>query len=167
MICNLCVEVDQAEVATAGLLCARHADRLRTVLQDLDFWYAHVSEPEFLRGTKDRDTERWVGSKAPLDTQVLAALDRRSRALAPGDPISPERVVRAWTYAIIDNCPLWDWSRVSEFSSSLPRPVSEFTLEVSVHLTSLDWIVGQPSVVRYARHMAACRRSITRLIPSL
>jgi hypothetical protein len=170
--CHLCIQLSEGDEAkeaeaTNGLLCARHTDRLRIVLQDLDHWHHHVSQPEFLRSTKDRDTERWVGSRAPLDTGTLSVLDRRTRSLVPGDLVSPERVVRAWTYAIIDNCPLWDWSRVSEFSSSLPRPVSEFTLEVSVHLTSLAWIIGQPSVVRYARHMAACRRSLTKLIPSL
>lgn len=160
MICHICIEVAQSDEATDGLLCPRHLSQVRQVLLDLDHWYRHVSDPSFLRSTRDRDTEAWVGSNAPCDTTVLCALDRRSRAFVPGDPISPERVLRAWAYAILDHrFPASIWTH------DHPMPRQTMTGLVALHLACLDWTVQQSSVVRYARHLAACRRQLTRSIP--
>lgn len=168
LTCALCIQLsegdeEQEAEATHGRLCARHFGLLRTTLQDIDRWFAHVSDAQFLQTTKDRDSEYWVGSKAPVDCGVIATLDRRSRQLAPEDALSPERVLRTWAYAIVDNqypgSTGWGWAQ------DLPMPRVGMTALVAVHLANLSWTVAQDSVVRYAQHMAGARRSLTRLIP--
>jgi hypothetical protein len=129
---------------------------LRTVLLDIERLFRHVSSAHHLRSTVDRDTERWVGSKAPCDTRTLAVLDRRTKQLTKHDELSPERVLRCWVYAVLDaQFPM------TSFSADLPMPRTwTVTILVATLLSDLPWIVQQESVVRFARHMAAVRRQL-------
>ena len=159
---------DPIRPATRGSLCQVHLDTLRRILLDIARLYAHVSSAGFLREQRDRDAERWVGSKAPTDCQALSVLDYRTRALVPGDPISVSRVLKVWTYAILDT--LAQESMITDgsvsFAHDAPMPHQSVPNYILLHVQMLPWLADHPTVVvRYARHMAAIRRQLLRLVP--
>jgi len=163
MTCHLCLALDAPDprLSTTGHLCQVHLDTLAQVLRDIGHLYTHVSSAQFLSEQRDRDAERWVGSKAPTDMHTVSLLDYRTVALAKGDPISISRVLKVWTYAILDAHPTG-----IQFSHDAPMPHQSVSRYIQLHLQLLPWLATHPDVVvRYARHMAALRRQLLRLVP--
>lgn len=169
MICHLCTAVppkspaEPREAIEGSNLCLTCFRTLDLILRDIERLFHHVSDAQFLSEQRDRDAERWVGSKAPTDSQVLSILDRRTVALSPGDPISVERVLRCWSYAIQDS-----YGPGNRYSNTLPHPRNgdrSVSDEIQFHRHMLAWISQTDTVVRYARHMAAIRHQLLRLVP--
>ena len=157
MICHICLEVrdlaDQQQ-ATEGYLCSSHYARLFQLLLNLARQHDHLSDSETLARSRDSDTERWVGSKAPCDTRILSLTDWRTRRLTADDPVSVERVLRAWLYAAMEGKHGYDMHALP-----MPRFGGVRTLVADL-LTFLPWMAEQPAIVRFARHVAALSSSM-------
>ena len=168
LLCLLCqaTEVQPARTALEGHLCTVHYATLPTIITDILRLYTHVSDAQFLSEQRDRDSERWVGSKAPTDSGVLAILDYRTKAGVKGDRISVSRVLKVWAYAILDTLEQETQEDGISFSHDSPMPHQTVQRYIQLHLDLLPWLCDHPDVVvRYARHMAALRRQLLRLIP--
>lgn len=165
--CDICLtlreEPERQSPEEGNTVCDDHIVMVSALLVHIARRAAFMSDPEHLRRTTDLDTERWVGSRAPLDTTTVAALDRRSVATHRGDPISAERVLRAWLYAALDlTAPAGgEW-----WSHDLPMPRFPLPFICTLLLTHLPALATTPGFARFARHVAAVHRSLERLTPS-
>lgn len=162
MTCIICTETRSLDDRQAGVgssyVCQGHLDRMSRLLSEVARMDALLCDPETLAATVDRDTERWVGSKAPCGLDPIIVTDRRSRGVGAGDPVSPERVLRAWLCAILE-------ARHGYDLRHWPLPRQGMATLVSDLQTHLRWLTCQPTVVRFARHLAAVHRAQTVLLP--
>ena len=163
--CDLCLtlreEPDRVTPAAGLRACPDHIRQVTALVVAIARRAAYLSEPDTLITTKDTDTERWVGSRAPLDTTAIAALDRRTIAGRRGDPISAERVLRAWLYAGLDLDPAPGWWRHDD-----PMPRFPLAFICTLLVLQMPMMAGQPAFVRFAQHIAAVHRYLERLTPS-
>ncbi len=109
-------------------------------IRDLFEW---ISDPEYLANTRE-PASGFTKSRPPLSLHTVSILDPRTKMRRKGDPISPDRVLRAWCEA------------VGEMNRDEPGAWGpEFAVRVWYLKIRMDWIKHQPAVVRFARHMAA------------
>lgn len=165
MDCHVCALVRQPaelEPATHGLLCAADYRRTYELIMDTSRRMSHLSDSRTMAATVDRDTERWVGSRAPLDTTTITLLDRRTRALSPSDPVSPERVYRAWMYAIMD-ARSQELGVAAYWAHDYPMPRASFAQVATEVACMLPWLSEQDVIVRFIRHIAYTHRAVARM----
>lgn len=150
-LCAICADVreedDQIWSETGHYICQTHRARVAALLGRIANYSTHLADPDMLARTHDNDAERWTGSKAPCDVHLISMTDRRTRHQAPGDPLSAERVLRAWRYAITE-------TRTDVDLHDDPFPVRGVVHEARWLIGQLDWIAAYPAVIRLARHVA-------------
>lgn len=169
--CLLCLAVRPPETQSlcheGYQVCPDHQRQVREVLVDINTMYLELQSADHLATTRDRDAERWVGGRAPLDCRVVAVLDRRSRQLSKSDEVSPLRVVRCWAYATFHYQPHAEsWADATVWSHSNPLPDLGITVLIAYLLARLPDICQTEAVLQFARHMAAIRHQLHILLPS-
>ncbi len=149
--CHICLEVGGDRSAAEGsYLCEICQVRTRLILGEIVDLYTWISDPEYLANTKE-PVQRWSKSRPPCSLHTISLTDRRSQYQRKGDPISAQRVLGAWARAVCEAYEGGGWT---------PMPWGPVHTEVWYLQQRLDWIMAQPAVVRFARHMAAVLHSL-------
>lgn len=160
-VCSLCREVREVEDQSrpqVGLLCFSHYLDLVEVLSDIERLYEAVSDADFLASTREARSD-FGKTLPPLNLHVASLLDRRTKMMRKGDPVSAERVLRAWVYAVYEECYGSNLRHAPlPREGGIPWLVRDLTLYLS-------WLVEREQVVRFARHMACVRDGLRRVIP--
>lgn len=152
-MCHLCEAVGLEGDAARGFLCHRHYHDLLQILKDIDKLYILASDPEFIASTSEPPSD-YTKSLPPCSTEVLSLLDARSWQRSVKDVVSPLRVLRAWVWAI------------SDFKGELGVPFYRMNVSqcVTFLMVEMGFVSRSPAVVRFARHIAAARRSLEKAV---
>lgn len=148
--CHICLELG-VEMAAAPdvFICLRHWTRIDLLLSEILAMHQHARDPLFLITTSEPSSD-YTKSRPPCALWPLVVTDIRSRHTGPDDPVSAPRVMSAWYRAVMDAQGLE------------PNRAADFHRTVWGLRTSLPWIIQQPAVVRFARHVAATHDSLRR-----
>jgi hypothetical protein len=149
--CQIHVDLGDDRAAQANsYVCAACEDKLYGVLEDIHNMYHVVDDIEFLAGTRDRATAN-TKSVPPMSLHAVSLTDHRSVYARRGDPISATRVLGTWCQATADTR-----------GKVLPPGLLKDAKQQCVWLiTSLPWLMQQPSIARFARHMGAVRSALS------
>jgi hypothetical protein len=156
IFCHICTEIGQDDEADPGsLICRRHEDRIWSLLNEVAQSFAIISDPEYLISSREPSSDYTKG-RPPCNLNPIALTDRRSRYTRPGDPVSAYRVLWAWRNAAGDSMS-GDWRE--QFDG---RTVGVLVAELK---TAMPWLVKQPAITRFARHVACVADSLRRELP--
>lgn len=148
--CHICLELGVEEAAAPDVyICARHWDRIDQLLAEILAMYKHAQDPLFLITTSEPASD-YTKSRPPCALWPLIVTDIRSQVQGPDDPVSAPRVMSAWYHAVM------------EAQGFTAERTPAFFRTVWGLRQSLPWIVRQPAVVRFARHVAATHDSLRR-----
>lgn len=149
--CHICLELGVEEAAAPDVyICARHWDRIDQLLAEILAMYKHAQDPLFLITTSEPASD-YTKSRPPCALWPLIVTDIRSQVQEADDPVSAPRVMTAWHHAV---------NEAQGFKPGANPP--SFHHAVWGLRQALPWIVRQPAVVRFARHVAATHDSLRR-----
>lgn len=137
--------------AEPGLfVCSQCLLRTYFILNEISDLYEWISDPSYLAGTREPPSH-YTKSRPPVSLHAVSLLDKRTKYRRKGDPISAERVIRAWRNAVGDMLS-GSWTEIYD-GTTIPVMVAELR-------SALTWILAQPAGTRFARHMAAVLHSL-------
>lgn len=156
--CHICLELGRDRAAEDGrLVCGPCLLRTHFILTEILDLYRWISDPVYLAGTRE-PASQYTKSRPPASLHSISLLDPRTKYRRKGDPVSAERVVRAWRNAVGDML-AGSWREMYD-GTTLPVMVAELR-------SALDWIMAQPACVRFARHMACVLHSLKQEVGDL
>jgi hypothetical protein len=150
--CHVCYELGRERNAPLGSYfcdkCALTTQALIQEIQDLHEW---ISDPEYLANTRE-PASSYTKSRPPVSLHTVSLLDPRTKMRRAKDPVSAQRVLRAWVCAILETRGEAGWAPGDRSSE-----VGAYT---SFLLERLQWILAQPAGIRFARHMACVANAL-------
>lgn len=136
-------------------MCPRHVDRMWAILNQIQFDYGIVSDPEYLVSTSEPASD-YTKSRPPCSLSPITLTDPRTQYTGKGSPVSAERVLRAWAMAVAE-------ATIGSPDSARPFGVVE---SIAYLKGAMSWITSQPAVVRFATHIACVADALNRELPS-
>lgn len=146
--CHICIEVGNDRGADSGsLVCGLCFQRTREILSEIGELYEWISDASYLAATREPPSH-YTKSRPPVSLHAVSLLDPRTKYRRKGDPVSADRVVKAWNRAV--------WEMTGDC-----RPMNPTLNQALWYLNHrLDWIMAQPAGTRFARHMACVLHSL-------
>lgn len=149
--CHIHLELGEEVAAEAGsMVCGPCLLRTRLILTEIADLYEWINDPHYLAGTREPSSS-YTKSRPPVSLHTVSLLDKRTKYRRKSDPVSAERVVRAWRNAVGDMLS-GDWWMIYD-GRTLPVMIAELQ-------SALTWIMAQPAGTRFARHMACVLHSL-------
>lgn len=147
--CHIHLELGEEVAAEAGsLICGACLARTHLILNEIQDIHAWISDAEYLANTKE-PASSYTKSRPPVSLHTVSLLDARTKYRRPGDPVSAERVLKAWAYAVFEI-----QGKSGNFAGLGAGDMAGCLRSM------LPWIARQPAVVRFARHMACVLNSL-------
>lgn len=154
--CHIHLELGEEVAAEDGaLICGPCLLRTHSILAEIQDLYRWVSDPEYLAGTREPPSH-YTKSRPPVSLHAVSLLDKRTKYRRKGDPISAERVMKAWAYAVFEA-----QGKEGNFAGLNADHMAGCLKSM------LRWIAQQPAVVRFARHMACVLHSLKQEVGDL
>lgn len=149
--CHICLEVGNDRGAEPGsLVCGLCFHRTGSILQEIGDLYEWISDASYLADTRE-PSSHYTKSRPPVSLHAVSLLDPRTKYRRKGDPVSAERVLRAWRNAVGDMVS-GSWTEIYD-GTSVPVMAAELR-------SALPWIMAQPAGIRFARHVACVLHSL-------
>lgn len=150
--CHICIEVgnEPRRALEGSLLCRRCGDVLWKHLSEIESMWHLLQDPYWLADTIEPKSDMGTKSRPPCNLDPIVVTDPRSRYTGRYDLVSAPRVLHAWGLAVADSIGF----------RAIPTETEDWITFLYVHR---NWIMSQPAVTRFARHVAAVHHSLRKV----